>query len=355
MVARAPPQIAVAPARHSPRGRRAARLLRRRAARPRDGARCSTAPTSARPRNTREVAQSGRDQRLRHVFAARRPMPARCRPGARCHRLRLLQWRAARQRDPISSNGWRTPHHGAVAGVNYRGLRLRQPRLGARPFRRRRAYRRTLGARCAQRMPRAARPMRATTSTAFRILVRGSGPVAALGLDAALPSSQRRTALRVEIVARVRPMPCRPSRAAEPMAVVANRELRIQRFRRRSTRHIEVALPEGLTIAPAIISRSCRATIPRWWRRWRRASAFAGERDPARCGGRPPAAAAGRRRGVGRQTADRFRRAAERRDAPADRRPRRAHALPGHQTEIAGAGRRGQLSRRGLRQAAFGV
>ena len=57
----------------------------------------------------------------------------------------------------------------------------------------------------------------------------------------------------------------------------------------RSTRHIEVQLPPASPIGSAIISAWCRATIRRWWIRWRAASDFC---PPTRSGCRSPKAAA---------------------------------------------------------------
>ena len=77
-----------------------------------------------------------------------------------------------------------------------------------------------------------------------------------------------------------------------PMKVLVNSELQNKTGANasdRSTRHIEVQLPPASPTASAIISAWCRATIRRWWIRWRAASDFC---RPTRSGCRSPKAAA---------------------------------------------------------------
>ena len=149
-----------------------------------------------------------------------------------------------------------------------------------------------------------------------------------------------------------------------PMKVLVNSELQNKSGANpsdRSTRHIEVQLPPGVTYRVgdhlSVVPRNDPALVDSVARRFGFLPA-----DQIRLAGRrrPPRAIAGRRCRVGRAAADRVRRVAAGRDPQADPDHVGAHALSGDQAETAGLCRRRcrlhrALPQRGAGKAQIGV
>ncbi len=149
-----------------------------------------------------------------------------------------------------------------------------------------------------------------------------------------------------------------------PMKVSVNSELQNKAGANpsdRSTRHIEVQLPPGITYRVgdhlSVVPRNDPALVDSVARRF---GFLPGRPDPAAGRRRPPRAIAGRRCRVGRAIADRVRRAAADRDPQADPDHDGTHALSRHQAEAARLYRRrrgfhGALSLGRPGQAQIGV
>ena len=250
-------------------------------------------------RGTRDPRRrSRRGQRLCHqTRAARRFRRQAAGAGRRADFLRVLQWRAARQRHAIRQMARRRSAEGCLRQGALRGVRLRQQRLGRDLSVDPALHRRAIGGawraqrlcarrgRCAQRSRRAVR----------ELVRQAAAPLAMkeFGVDSSFSRSADDEPLyRIEPVAPSAVNAIVALGGASPMKVLVNTELQNKtgaNASERSTRHIEVQLPPASPIASAITSAWCRATIRRWSIRSRAASAFC---RPTRSGCRSPKAAA---------------------------------------------------------------
>ena len=215
---------------------------------------------------------------------------------------------------------------------------------------------------------RAARAMRAAISTAnSRAGSPSLRPLAAkeFGVDSNFSRSADDEPLyRVEPVAPAAVNAVVALGGAAPMKVLVNTELQNKSGANasdRSTRHIEVQLPPGITYRVgdhlSVVPRNDPALVDSVARRF---GFLPGRPDPVAGRRRPPRAIAGRRRGFGRAAADRICRVAAGRDPQADPDHVGTHALSGDQAEAAGLCRRRcrrhrTLSRGDSRQAQIGV